>query len=208
MLYLHCFCSSLLFISICYLVYDYWRKCNQVKHILVTENCVTNLVKQLLLKKVEQSWLLQNCLMELKIGNQSLADFVNNIPAISNNVITNQKLLKKIYQLHAALNVNVCPNKLAMVLQQMQQQCSQQKIIFAATAFTRGEYDETGKLFAQICNKNNIPFLDVSKHFTEQDLTYASLMHSGEYDGHYGVKGNQVFAQAITPILKQWLENK
>ena len=95
---------------------------------------------------------------------------------------------------------------LSYLLQQMQQECLQQKIIFAATAFTRGKYDKRGKLFAQICDQNNIPFLDVSKHFTEQDLTYASLMYSGQYDGHYGVKGNQVFAQAIKPILKQWLQ--
>lgn len=91
------------------------------------------------------------------------------------------------------------------LLRQMKKTCADRGVTFLATAFTRQNDDAN---FKSRCQNAEVQFIGIGEHFREDPLSYASLRIDGQYDGHYGPKGTQAFAQGVFPTIRAILRNE
>ncbi len=92
------------------------------------------------------------------------------------------------------------------LLRQMKNICEKKNIVFLSTSFARSkEHPDLNNEFPKIALDAGVNFIDISKYFSDEEISYTAQTSTGSHDGHYGEKGTKTFAKALSPEIEKIL---
>jgi len=94
---------------------------------------------------------------------------------------------------------------LRRLLVEMLQLCRTHDVAFLATAYNTREHHGCAVDFAEDCDAQKIPYVDMLEYFPGDSTAYTCRRVDGRNDAHFGVLGTKCYAAALTPPLTRIL---